>query len=48
MAWELEEYHEGPVRNDSHIRFRGKYYSVDPKLSGEEVRVIANADLIWI
>lgn len=48
LAWDLEEYHEGSVRKDSHVRFRGKYYSVDPKLIGEDVQVIANAARVWI
>jgi transposase len=48
LPWSREEYHEGKVRKDSHVRFRGKYYSVDPKLVGEEVRVIASATRVFI
>lgn len=48
LPWTREEYQEGKVRKDSHVRFRGKYYSVDPKLVGEEVRMIANATRIYI
>lgn len=29
IAYEIEEFHEGPVRKDGHVRFRNKYYSVE-------------------
>lgn len=48
LAWQREEYHEGKVRKDGHIRFRGKYYSVDATFIGLELQVIANAETVWI
>ena len=48
IAWQREEYHEGKVRKDGHIRFRGKYYSVEEKLIGADLQIIANADTVWI
>lgn len=48
MSWEREEYHEGSVRSDGHIRFRGKYYSVAEHLIGEDLTVIANQTFVWL
>lgn len=48
LAWQREEYHEGKVRKDGHIRFRGKYYSVDERLIGADLQIIANAHTVWI
>ena len=48
LLWEREEYHEGTVRKDGHVRFRGKYYSVPETLIGEDVQLVGNASTIWI
>lgn len=48
LAWQREEYHEGRVRKDGHIRFRGKYYSVEEKLIGTDLQIIANTETVWI
>lgn len=45
---EPEHYHEGTVRFDGHVRFQGKYYSVDEKFVRKEVSVIGNSKLISI
>jgi len=46
--WQREEFHEGTVRKDGHIRFRGKYYSLAEHLIGETLAVIANHNLVWL
>jgi len=48
LFWEREEYHEGSVRSDGHIRFRGKYYSVAEHLIGEDLVVIGNQTFVWL
>jgi transposase len=48
VVWQQEEHHEGNVRKDGHIRFRGKYYSVEEKMIGQEVVVIGNRENVWI
>jgi len=48
LLWECEEYHEGTVRKDGHVRFRGKYYSVPETLIGEGVQLVGNAKTVWI
>lgn len=47
-AYEVEEYHQGKVRNDGHVRFRNKYYSVDEKYHGQEVFIIGNSTRVEI
>lgn len=46
--YEIEEYHLGTVRKDGHVRFRGKYYSVEEKYHGKEVFVIGNSKRVEI
>jgi type II secretory pathway component PulJ len=48
LLWEREEYHEGTVRKDGHVRFRGKYYSVSENLIGEDVQIVGNTSYVWI
>ncbi|NUM88911.1 MAG: IS21 family transposase [Bdellovibrionales bacterium] len=48
LAYEIEEYSEGSVRRDGFVCFRGKFYSVDEALRGEEVAVVANATRVAI
>ncbi len=48
LLWNREEFHEGPVRQDGHICFRGKYYSLSEPLIGETLAVIGNQNLVWM
>lgn len=48
LTWQREEYHEGTVRTDGHVRFRGKYYSVEESLIGKEVQIIGNQSTVLI
>jgi hypothetical protein len=48
LTWAREEFHEGKVRRDGHVRFRGKYYSLDESLIGEDVQVIGNQTTVWL
>lgn len=40
VSFAPEEYHQGKVRKDGHVRFRGKYYSLDEKFIGKKVFII--------
>lgn len=48
LAYEIEEFSEGNVRRDGFVCFKGKYYSVDAGLRGEEVTVVANGTRVAI
>ena len=48
LAYEIEQYHEGLVRQDGHVRFANKYYSLDEKYVGETVVVLGNAQQVSI
>jgi hypothetical protein len=48
IAYEIEEFHEGPVRKDGHVRFRNKYYSVEEKYCSHKVIVIGNSKQVSI
>lgn len=48
IAYEIEEFHEGTVRKDAHVRFRGKYYSVQEDYRGHKVVVIGNSGQVSI
>jgi hypothetical protein len=48
IAYEIEEFHEGTVRKDSHVRFRSKYYSVEEQYRDQEVAVIGNSTQVSI
>lgn len=48
VAYELEEYHEGTVRHDGHVRFANKYYSVDEDHMGKDVIVLGNSRQVAI
>ena len=39
-AYEVEHFHEGPVRRDGHVRFENKYYSVEEQYCGKSVVVL--------
>lgn len=48
IAYEIEEFHEGTVRKDSHVRFRSKYYSVEEQYRDKKVAVIGNSTQVSI
>ncbi len=48
IAYEIEEFHEGKVRKDVHVRFRNKYYSVEEEYCGQKVIVIGNSKQVTI
>jgi len=48
LAYDIEQYHEGTVRQDGHVRFTNKYYSVDEKHIGAEVVVLGGSKLVSI
>lgn len=48
LAYDIEQYHEGTVRQDGHVRFANKYYSLDEKYIGEEVVVLGGSKLVSI
>jgi len=48
IAYEIEEFHEGNVRKDCHVRFRNKYYSVEEKYREQKVAVIGNTRQVSI
>lgn len=47
-SFELEQYHEGKVRKDGHVRFQGKYYSVNSELTEQRVFIIGSKDVVQI
>jgi len=48
LPYEKEQYHEGIVRIDGHVRFQGKYYSVEEAYIRKEVTVIGNSRRVLI
>lgn len=48
LAYEVEQYHEGLVRKDGHVRFQNKYYSVDEKYVDECVIVLGDSKQVCI
>lgn len=48
VAYEVEQYHEGTVRKDGHVRFANKYYSLDEKYIGQEVIVLGSSKQVTI
>lgn len=44
--YEREQYHCGIVREDGHIRFDGKYYSLDKRYIGCEVVILATSSVV--
>lgn len=48
LKYEVEQFHEGRVRQDSHVRFNNKYYSTDETYIGEKVTIIANSKQVSI
>jgi transposase len=47
-AYELEQFHEGIVRQDGHVRFGNKYYSVDERYRGKAVVVLGGTRQVSI
>lgn len=47
-VYQREEYSEGKVRRDGHVRFSHKYYSLEEKYIGKEVIIIATKELVNI
>jgi hypothetical protein len=48
IAYEIEEFHEGIVRKDGHVRFRDKYYSVEEDYRRQKVVVIGDSRQVSI
>ncbi len=48
LPFEREQYHEGPVRIDGHVRFQGKYYSVEEQYVRKQVTVVGNSRQVLI
>lgn len=48
LAYEVEQFHEGPVRQDGHVRFANKYYSVDATYKGKSVVVLGTREQVSI
>lgn len=47
-AYEVEQFHEGIVRQDGHVRFANKYYSVAESYKGKSVVVLGGAQQVSI
>lgn len=48
VAYEVEDFAEGQVRKDGHVRFKNKYYSLDEKFIGEDVFIIGSQTQVTI
>jgi hypothetical protein len=48
VPYDPEAYHEGTVRIDGHVRFLGKYYSLDDAFVHKQVTVIGNSRSVAI
>ena len=48
VAYEIEQFHEGQVRQDGHVRFHNKYYSLDDQYVGKAVVVLGDSKQISI
>lgn len=48
LAYEVEQFHEGRVRKDGHIRFQNKYYSVDEKFIDQDVVILGDSKQVCI
>jgi transposase len=48
LAYAIEEYHEGVIRKDGHVRFKGKYYSLDEQYIEKEVVVLGSRESVSI
>lgn len=48
VAYAIEQFHEGIVRKDGHVRFQNKYYSLDEEHVGQSVVVLGSSKLVSI
>jgi transposase len=48
LSYEVEEFSEGIVRQDGHVRFANKYYSVEEVYKGMPVEILGSAQQVWI
>jgi hypothetical protein len=48
LEYQVEQYHEGVVRRDGHVRFDSKYYSLPEDLIGKHVTILGNAKTVAI
>lgn len=48
LCYEIEEYSDGSVRKDGHVRFRSKYYSVDESFIGSDVIMLGDSKQVSI
>lgn len=48
LAYEIEQYHEGIVRKDGHVRFANKYYSVDEIYKDKTVSMLGDSKIVSI
>ncbi|MGE3680328.1 MAG: IS21 family transposase [Bdellovibrionales bacterium] len=48
LAFEVEEFHEGEVRNDGYVRFRNKFYSVGEEFKGRHAVVLGGKTQVSI
>ena len=48
LPYEMEQYHEGTVRIDGHVRFQGKYYSLAEEFIRKQVSVIGDRKQVSI
>jgi hypothetical protein len=48
LAYEMEEFHEGPVREDGFVRFRNKYYCAGREYKKQDVVVLGNKTTVSI
>ena len=47
-AYEIEQFHEGIVREDGHVRFCNKYYSLDEQYKGKTVTMLGDSKIVSI
>jgi transposase len=48
LAYEMEEFSEGIVRQDGHVRFANKYYSVEETYKGKPVVILGSVQQVSI
>jgi hypothetical protein len=48
VAYEIEQFHEGQARQDGHVRFHNKYYSLDDHYVGKTVVVLGDSKQVCI
>ena len=48
LSYEVEQFSEGIVRQDGHVRFSNKYYSVGGLYRGKSVTILGSAQQVWI